>query len=133
MRVLCKSLHQLNINDAITSGKHNYHWQHGVVLMEELGFEGVTRRKTNLWFLVNFRVHLRADEREQAQPVSLPQQVLLAIGHVERRILQYLSGDEGSSSESQGLIQSAVCGEPEGNAIVLIKYLTVWLFRSWYF
>lgn len=101
--------------------------------MEELGFEGVTRRKTNLWFLVNFRVHLRADEREQAQPVPLPQQVLLAIGHVEQRILQYLSGDEGGSSESQGLIQCAVCGEPEGNAIVLIKYLTVWRFRSWYF
>lgn len=84
--------------------------------MEELGIEDVMRRKTNLWFLVNFRVHLRADEREQAQPVSFPQQVLLAIGHVEKRILQYLSGDKGSSSESQGLIQSTVCEEPEGNA-----------------
>lgn len=79
-------------------------------------------RKTNLWFLVNFRVHLRADEREQAQPVAFPEQELLAISHVERRVLQYLSGDKGCSSESQGLIQGAVCEEPEGNAIFLIKY-----------
>lgn len=73
---------------------------------------------------MNFRVHLRADEREQAQPVSFPQQVLLAISHVEERILQYLSGDKGCSRESQGLIQGTACEEPEGNALFLIKYLT---------
>lgn len=90
--------------------------------MEELGTEGVTGRKTNLWFLVNFRVHLRADEWEQAQPVSFPQQVLLAISRVEGGILQYLSGDKGRSSESHGLIQGAVCEQPQGNAIFLNKY-----------
>lgn len=92
--------------------------------MEELGIEGGTRRKTNLWFLVNFRVHLRADEREQAQPVSFPQQVVLAISHVQKRILQYLSGDKGCSSEPHGLFQGTVCEEPEGNAL-LSKYQNI--------
>lgn len=65
-----------------------------------MGIDDVKLWKTNLWFLVNFRVHLRADEREQAHSVSFPQQVLLAISHVENLILQYLSGDKGGSSES---------------------------------
>lgn len=76
--------------------------------MEKMGIENVKRQKTNLWLLVNFRVHLRADEREQAHSVSFPQQVLLAIGHVENLVPQYLSGDKGGSSESQGLIQGAI-------------------------
>lgn len=65
-----------------------------------MGIDDVKLWKTNLWFLVNFRVHLRADEREQAHSVSFPQQVLWAISHVENLILQYLSGDKGGSSES---------------------------------
>lgn len=65
-----------------------------------MGIDDVKLWKTNLRFWVNFRVHLRADEREQAHSVSFPHQVLLAIGHVEKLILQYLSGDEGGSSES---------------------------------
>lgn len=73
-----------------------------------MGIENVRRQKINLWFLVNFRVHLRADEREQAHSVSFPQQVLLAIGHVEDLVPQYLSGDKGGGSESQGLIQGAI-------------------------
>lgn len=82
-----------------------------------MGIVNVKRQKTNLWFLVNFRVHLRADEREQAHSVSFPQQVLLAIGHVDNLVPQYLSGDKGGSSESQGLIQCAIWEETEENVI----------------
>lgn len=63
---------------------------------------------TNLWLLVNLRVHLGAIEGEQTHPVSFPEQVLLAISHVKGLFLHYLSGDEGGSSESQCLFQGAL-------------------------
>lgn len=63
---------------------------------------------TNLWLLVNFRVHLRAVEGEQTHSVSFPQQVLLAVSHVEGLLLHYLSGDEGGSSESECLFQGTI-------------------------
>lgn len=72
------------------------------------GVGGVRRQKTNLWFWVNFRVHLRADEGEQAHPVPSPQQEVSAIGHVEGLILQNLPGDEGGGPEPQSLLQGAV-------------------------
>lgn len=84
------------------------------------GFEGVERfgntdalvleqdDATNLRLVVNLRVHLRAGEGEQTHPVSLPQQILLAISHVQGLFLHHLSGDEGGSGESQCLFQSAV-------------------------
>lgn len=58
---------------------------------------------TNLRLVVNLRVHLGAAEGEQTQPVSSPQQVLLAVGHVDGLFLHYFSGDEGSGRESECL------------------------------
>lgn len=51
--------------------------------------------------MVNLRVHLRAAEWEQTHPVSFPEQVFLAICHVEGLFLHYLSRDKGGSRESQ--------------------------------
>lgn len=74
-------------------------------------------RTTNLWLVVNFMVHLRAVEGEQTHPVPFPQQVLLAISHVEGFFLHYLSGDEGGSSESECLFQGTVWERAEREVV----------------
>lgn len=51
--------------------------------------------------MVNLRVHLRAVEREQTHSVSFPEQVFLAICHVEGLFPHYLSCDKGGGSKSQ--------------------------------
>lgn len=66
---------------------------------------------TNLWLVVDLRVHLGAVEGEQTHPVSFPQQVLLTISHVEGLFPHYLSGDEGGSGESECLFQDALWKE----------------------
>ena len=63
---------------------------------------------TDLWLLVNLGVHLGANEGKQAHSVSLSEQVLPAVGHVQGLLLHYLSGHEGGSSESQRLLQGTV-------------------------
>lgn len=68
----------------------------------------LTSQTTNLWLSVNFRVHLRADEGEQAHPVSLSKQVLLAVSHAEDLVLHHFSCYEGGSGESQSFFQDAV-------------------------
>lgn len=68
----------------------------------------MSNRNTHLRLRVNLRVHLRAGEREQAHSVSLSQLVLLTISHLNGFLLNYLSGDEGGSSESEGLLQGTV-------------------------
>lgn len=61
-----------------------------------------------LWVVVYLRVHLRAEEGEQTYPVPLSEVVLLSTGQTKGRVLDHLSVDEGSSSQTQGLAQNTV-------------------------
>lgn len=77
-----------------------------------------------LRFLVDFWVHLRAEQGEKGHDVPRSEAVPLSAGHVHHLLLHHLSADHDGGSESQGLGQNAVCGTEGTGRLVMSQGAT---------